>query len=160
MGPSNPWRLEPRPKGHNQQRAETWYCVDHMIKQFEARGIGPLRILKYHQPSVHSCQRLDLLSERLQRSISTLLRGQVELRVSPVVPKQQQIGEEPGILDRSRCLCQQRVELVELRSHGVIVGEPRRTFHLADTRVKCAVCMLWGAENAQPRVRLAGKTFE
>ena len=49
VGPSDPRRLELRPERHDQQHAEGWYLVHDATEQFEARGVGPMRILENHQ---------------------------------------------------------------------------------------------------------------
>ena len=55
--PSDPRRLELRPKRHDQQSPEAWYSVHDTTPQFEARWVGPMRILKDYQDWALPCKR-------------------------------------------------------------------------------------------------------
>ena len=128
MGPSDPWRLEPRPKRHDQHAARRLvYCVGlTRSNSLKARGIGPMRIFEISSaPGLAVLYRLYLLSERLQRSISRrCLCGQVGASgYRPSLREQQQIGEEP-LNSRSQVdVCVSRASsLSQLRLHGVLVS--------------------------------------
>ena len=49
MRPSDPGRLKFRPERHDQQHAKACDPVHDPTEHFQARGIGPMRILKDHQ---------------------------------------------------------------------------------------------------------------
>ena len=136
------------------------YPVHDPTKQFQARGVGPMRILEDHQHRTLARQRLDLGNERFHRSLSALLRGKFERGIASVVRQRQHLGKECRVLRRGRGLRQHRVELVELRLRGVVVHKSGGAFHLADDRIKRAVGVLRRAEIAQARVRLAGEAFQ
>ena len=57
-------------------------------------------------------------------------------------------------------MCQQRIELVELRLRRVVVRQCSGAFHLADDRIKRAVGVLRRAEIAQARVRFSSEAFQ
>jgi hypothetical protein len=40
------------------------------------------------------------------------------------------------------------------------VREPRSPLHLADDRIKGAICMLWRTEVTQARMRFSGEAFQ
>ena len=46
---SDPRRLEFRPEGHDQQHAKSSDPVHRPTEHFQARGVGPMRILENHQ---------------------------------------------------------------------------------------------------------------
>jgi hypothetical protein len=70
-------------------RAITWDCPIQggydTTKYFEARGIGPMRILKDHQHRILACQRLHLTNERVQRLLARCSGGQFERWIAPIV---------------------------------------------------------------------------
>ena len=92
--------------------------------------------------------------------LSALLRSKVECGIASIVWERQHLGEQRGILFGGRGLCQQRIELVELRLRGVVVRQSGGTFHLADDRIKRAVGMLRRAEITQARVRFGSEAFQ
>src|ERR1700731_1437350 len=49
VGPSEPRRLKLRTIRDDQQHAERWYSIHDATEQFEARGVGPMRIFEDHQ---------------------------------------------------------------------------------------------------------------
>ena len=49
MRSSNPGRLEFRPERHDQQHAKVRDLVHRLAESFQARRIGPVRILDNHQ---------------------------------------------------------------------------------------------------------------
>ena len=63
-------------------------------------------------------------------------------------------------MSRRRALCEQRVELVELRLQGVIARKSSSTLDLADGRIKGAIGVLRRAEIAQTDVPLGSDGFE
>ena len=97
--PSDPGRLEFRPEGHDQQHGKGSNPVHRPTKRFQARGVGPMRILEDHQHRILPRQRFHLGSERFQRSLSPLLWGQIERGIASVVRQRQHFGKERGILD-------------------------------------------------------------
>src|SRR5262245_54500580 len=145
---SDPGRVKLWPERYNEQRAKGPNPVNNPTEHFQARGVGPMRILEDHQHRSSACEGLDLRDEGFQRSLSALQRVQRESGVAPVVRKRQHFGKQRGVLDRGRGLRQQRIELVELRLQGVIMREPGSTFHLADDWIKRAVGVLWRAKIA------------
>ncbi len=60
MRPSDPGRLEFRPERHDQQHAKCRNPVHRPTEHFQARGVGPMRILEDHQHRILACQRLHL----------------------------------------------------------------------------------------------------
>ena len=52
------------PKCNNQQHAKCRNAVHHPTEQFQARGIGPMRILEDHQHRILACQGLHLRKPR------------------------------------------------------------------------------------------------
>ena len=119
-----------------------------------------MRVLEDHQHRALARQRFHLRNERLQRSLPTLGRGQIERGIASIIRQRQHLGKQRHVLDRGRSPRQQRIELVELRLRRIIARQSGGPFHLADDRVKRAVGVLRRAEIAQPRVRFAGEAFE
>ena len=95
-------------------------------KRFQARRICPMRIFEDHQDRIFAFQRFHLRNERFQRSLPSLRRGQIECRIASVVRKRKHLGEQRGVLDRSRGLREHRIELVELRLWRIVVHKTRR----------------------------------
>ena len=58
--PSDPGRLELRPERHDQQHAKGRDPVHGPTEHFQARGVGPMRILEDHQHRILARQRLHL----------------------------------------------------------------------------------------------------
>src|SRR5215472_14520484 len=63
------------------------------------------------------------------------------------------------MLNGSRRLREQRIELVELRIGAVFVRKPSTTGHLTDNRIKRAVGVLRRAEIPQSCMRFTSKAF-
>ena len=82
---SDPGRLEFRPERHDQQHAKGPNPVHDPTEHFQARGVGPMRILEDHQHRTLACQGLHLRNERFQRSLPALLRGQIERGIASIV---------------------------------------------------------------------------
>ena len=57
---SDPSRIEFRPERHDQQYAKCRDAAHRLTEYFQARGVGPMRILQDHQHWVLACQRLQL----------------------------------------------------------------------------------------------------
>jgi calcineurin-like phosphoesterase family protein len=53
---SDPGRLELRPERHDQQRAEARDPIHEPTENFQARRVGPMRILQDHQHRILTCQ--------------------------------------------------------------------------------------------------------
>jgi hypothetical protein len=52
--------------------------------------------------------------------LPALLRVEIERRIPAIIRQRQHLGNQCGVLDRSRGLRQQRVELVEPRPRRVV----------------------------------------
>ena len=74
---SDPGRRKFRPERNEQQNAKGRNSVYNSADDFQARRVGPMRILEDHQNWTLSCQRFHLGNERLQSSLSALLWGEV-----------------------------------------------------------------------------------
>ena len=61
---------------------------------------------------------------------------------------------------RRRALREQGIELVQFRLRGVVVPKSSGMLDLPDSRIKCAVGMLWRAEIAQSGLWLGSNRFE
>ena len=158
---SNPRRVELRPKRYDQQHRKGLNPIHGPTERFQARGVGPMRILEDHQHRL-----LDRESSQVVRSelpafsvgaaaASVRARGNVH-RSAATASRQR--ARRPGVdVEASR---QHRIELVELCLRGVVMRKSSGAFHLADDRVKRAVGVLRGAEVAQPRVRLRSEAFQ
>jgi hypothetical protein len=72
---SDPGRIKTRSECHDQQHTKAADPVDHPIEDFQARGVGPMRILEDHQHRVLPCQRFHLGNERFQRSLPAMPPG-------------------------------------------------------------------------------------
>ena len=102
--PSDPGRLELWTERHNQQHRKGANPVDDPTEHFQARWIGPVRILEDHQQGVLPRQCIHLRGERFQRFLPALLWFQVERRITSVVRERQHLGEQCCILLRGRGL--------------------------------------------------------
>ena len=97
--PSDPGRLELWPERHDQQHAEGLRIRSTTRpNSFQARGVGPMRILEDHQHRILPRQRLHLRNERFQRSLPALLRGQIERGIASVVRQRQHLGKQCRVL--------------------------------------------------------------
>ena len=94
-----------------------------------------MHILKNHQHRIRPRQRLQLCSERFQRFLSPLLRGQFECRVASIVRQRQHFSKQRRVLAWRRTLREQGVEFVELRLGGIVVRESSSSLHLVNDRV-------------------------
>ena len=61
---SDPGRIKIRPECHDQQHTKAANPVHDATKHFQARGVGPMRILEDHQHRISPCQRFHLRNER------------------------------------------------------------------------------------------------
>ena len=104
--------------------------------------------------------RRELQHQRFQRSLPTLLRGQIERGIASVIREGKHLGKERRVLHRGRGLREHHVKLVEPGLRRIVAAQSSGALHLADDGIKCAVRVLRRAEIAQPRVRLAGEAFE
>jgi hypothetical protein len=159
MRTPDPRRLEFRPERHDQQRTKCAYSVYDPPKYFEARRIGPMRILEDHQHRIGARQGLHLRNERLQRTLPALLRGQIECGITSIIRQRQQVGEERGVSARGRTRREHGIQLVEPRSRGVVAPQSGGAFQLTNNRMQRAVHFLRGAEIAKPRMRLGGEAL-
>ena len=90
---SDPGRRKFRPERNEQQYAKGRNSVDNSAEDFQARRVGPMRILEDHQNWILPCQRFHLRNERLQSSLSALLWGKIERRIPSIVRQRQHVGE-------------------------------------------------------------------
>jgi hypothetical protein len=74
MRPSDPGRLKFWPEGNEQQDAKTRDPVDYSAECFQACRVGPMRILEDHQNRILQRQSFHLRDERLQSTLTALLR--------------------------------------------------------------------------------------
>jgi hypothetical protein len=96
-------------------------------------------VFEDHQHRTLVRQGLHLGNERFQSSLSALLGGKFEYRITSVVCQRQHLREQRLVLLRGRGLRQHDVQFVELRLRGVVVRQPGGTFHVAYDRIKRAV---------------------
>ena len=161
MRPPDPGRLEFRPERHDQQHAECLESVDGPTERFQARGVGPMRILEDHQHGIVRATVPRLRDKRLQRFLPALLRRQIEARDS---------GHRSAATASRQKVRRPRIEVEVCASsasslssfilRAVFVRQSGGTLHLADDRIKRAVGVLRRAEIAQARVRLGGEAFQ
>ena len=112
-------------------------------------------VLEDHQDRRFARDRLDLVDQRLHRSLPARLRRELEDGVAAVSRQGQHVGEKRGILAGRAGHRQQSVELVELGLRVVLAREPGRPRHVSDDRIERAVCMLRRTEVSHTRMRLA-----
>src|SRR5580693_1084678 len=136
---SHPRRVELGAERHDEQRRKRFNPVHGPAEHLQARGVDPVQVLEDHQHRLLACQPRELRHQRFQRSLPSLLRGQLERGIASVIRKRQHLGEECGILRRGRGPCEQRIELVELRLRFVVVRQSGGAFDLVDDRVERAV---------------------
>ena len=101
-----------------------------------------MRILEDHQHWIPACYFRELRRQRLQRSLSALLRCQVERGITSIVGERQHLGKECGILSRGRGIREHGIEFVEPCLRFVVVRQPSGTLHLANDWIKRAVHVL------------------
>jgi hypothetical protein len=148
MRPPDPRRLEFRPERHDQQHAKARDPVHEPAERFQARGVGPMRVLEDHQHRTLACQRFDLAIERFQRFCRRCCGAEFERGIASVVRQRQHLGEERGVLARSTVArAARRACRASLRR--VVARQPGGALHLADDRIKRAVGVLRRAEIAQ-----------
>ena len=75
---SKPGWIELWSKRHEKQHRKGPYPINYPTKHFQARGVGPMRILEDHQHRTLVRQGLHLGNERFQSSLSALLGGEFE----------------------------------------------------------------------------------
>jgi hypothetical protein len=92
--PSDPERIELWPKRHDQEHVKGCDSVHDPTEHFQAGGITPMCILKDHQHRTLVRQFLHLGNERLRSSLSALLGGNFEYRITSVVCKRQHLCEQ------------------------------------------------------------------
>jgi tetratricopeptide (TPR) repeat protein len=77
---SDPGRIKIRPECHDQQHTKTADPVDDPTEHFQARRVGPMRILEDHQHRILACQRLSLCNaETLKNQVAEIAQSQPEL---------------------------------------------------------------------------------
>ena len=103
---SDPRRLELWPEGYEQQHGKVCDPVHSPTEQFQARGVGPMCVLKDHQHRIFACKRLDLRMERFQRFLPTLLWCQFERGITSVIRQREHFGKECRVLTWRRTLRQ------------------------------------------------------
>ena len=160
MRTPDPRRGEFRPEGHEQQNPEGVDLVDEPAEHFQARRIGPLRVLEDHQDRGLARNRLDPADQRFKRLLPALLRGEVQRGMAAVVRQRKHLGEKRGVLARDGGRCEQSVELVEPQFRAVLARKPGGPLHVADDRMERAIRVLRRAEIAQPHMRLARQPLQ
>ncbi len=119
---SNPRRLEFWPICNDQQNIKGAYVVHHhSAKRLKTCGIGPVGIFKDNQRRTLASQRLDLRCECFKYSLASSMWGQLEHWITSIVRERQHFGKQRHILSRREVLCQQCIELIELRLGRVVV---------------------------------------
>ena len=121
---SRPRRIELGTESYDQERRKGLNSIHGPTERFQARGVGPMCVLKDHQHWLLTCQTGKLCRQRLQRSLSALLRCEVECWIASIGRQRQHLGKQRGVLFGGRGLCKQRIELVEFRLRGVVVRQP------------------------------------
>jgi hypothetical protein len=101
---SDPRRRKFRPERNEQQHAKGWNPVHNSTEYLQTRRVGPMSVLQDHQNRIFQRQRCHLREERLQSSLSALLRREIERRVTSVVRQRQHLGKQCRILPRGRGL--------------------------------------------------------
>jgi hypothetical protein len=89
---SRPGRCKLRPERNEQQNAKAHNPVDYSPKSFQARRVSPMSILQDHQEWILPRQRFHLREERLQSSLSALLRRKIEYRIAAIIRQRQHLG--------------------------------------------------------------------
>ena len=98
MRPSNPRRVELGAESYDEQHRKGFNSVHRPTERFQARGVDPMRILEDHQHRLLSSQSRELCRQGFQRSLSALLRGQVERGIASIVRQRQHLGKERRVL--------------------------------------------------------------
>ena len=80
-------------KRYNEQRRKGLNSIHGPTERFQARWVGPMRILADHQHRVLTCQSHKLCGQGLQRSLSALLRSKVECGIASIVWERQHLGK-------------------------------------------------------------------
>ncbi len=160
MRPSDPGRLEFRPERHDQQHADRSDLIDDPAEHFQARRVGPMRVLEDHQhravaaPSASICETS--ASSVLCRRCCGSARARDSVRRSAATASRRRARHPPA----TSALCASSASsLSSFASRRVVVRQPGRALHLADDRMKRAVGVLRRAEIAQARMRLGGEAF-
>jgi hypothetical protein len=96
---SKPLRLELWPERYDEQCAKGPNPVNDPTEKFQARGVGPMRILEDHQHRILACEGRELRDERFQCSLPALLRVQRQNGVASVVRKRQHFGKQRAVLN-------------------------------------------------------------
>ena len=111
---ANPRRIELGAKSYDEQRRKGLNSIHGPTERFQARGVGPMRVLEDHQHWLLACQSDKLCGQGFQRFLSALLRSKFERGIASIARQRQHLGKQRGILFGGRGLCEQRIELVEL----------------------------------------------
>src|SRR5262249_49549565 len=74
---SDPRRHKFRPERNEQQNAKGRGSIYNSAECLQTCRIGPMSVLEDRQNRIAPCQRFHLRNERLQSSLSALLRGKV-----------------------------------------------------------------------------------
>ena len=90
---SSPRRGELGAESYDKQHWKSFNPVYRPTERFQARGVGPMRILEDHQHWILPSQSFHLGNERFQRSLPPLLGGQLKRRIASVVRQRQHLGK-------------------------------------------------------------------
>ena len=96
--PSSPRRVELGAESYNEQHRKGFNSVNRPTERFQARGVGPMRILEDHQHRISACQPRKLCGQGFQRSLPALFRGQLERGITSIVRQRQHLGEQCRVL--------------------------------------------------------------
>ena len=158
--PSDPGRLEFRPERHDQQHAKGLIRSTDPTEHFQARGVGPMRILEDHQHRTLSAPALPFAKSSASSVFCRRCAGTDRAWDSghrSAATASRRRAPRPRSRSRSaraaRRACRASLRRIVARQSG-------GAFHLADDRIKRAVGVLRRAEIAQPRVRLACEAFQ
>ena len=113
MRPSSPRRVELGAESYNEQHRKGFNSVPRPTERFQARGVGPMRILEYHKHWILPSERFHLGNERSQRSLPAVLGAQIEFRIAPVDRQRQHLGKQGRIRSGGRGLRQHRVSFLK-----------------------------------------------
>src|SRR5260221_792587 len=117
-------------------------------------------ILENHQQLIFARSWRNLYNQRFERFLPPLLRRQFEHWITSVARKRQHFHKKRRIVRRCRALREQSIELIEFRLRGVVLPKTSGALDPADSRIQCAVGMLWRTEIAQPGMWLASNLFQ
>jgi len=93
MRPPDPRRGELRPEGHEQQNPERVDLVHQPAEHFQARRIGPMRVLEDHQDRRVARDHLGLADQRFHRLLPALRWRKFKGGITAVVRQRQHLGQ-------------------------------------------------------------------